>query len=131
MYNSHFIKKALSLRSSLSISKLAAKFNISTRTIQNWEQGKLPTGKRDKPNKTLDKSALIADVMGHPDSYQHERAERLGVSQMCIWHNLKKLGITYKKTLLHPKADKEKRLLFQQRIKEYQANNLDICYLLK
>lgn len=111
MYNSHFIKKALSLRSSLSISKLAAKFNISTRTIQNWEQGKLPTGKRDKPNKTLDKSALIADVMEHPDSYQHERAERLGVSQMCIWHNLKKLGITYKKNTAPSQSRRRKAFI--------------------
>lgn len=48
MYNLHFIKKVLELRKTLSIKKLAEKFDISTRTIQNWEQGKLPTGKRNK-----------------------------------------------------------------------------------
>ncbi len=42
MYNLHFIKKVLKLRKSLSINKLAEKFNISTRTIQNWEQGNYP-----------------------------------------------------------------------------------------
>lgn len=97
MYNLHFIKKVLFLRKSLSIRKVSEKYNISTRTIQNWEQGKLPGGKRNKPNTKLDKSLLIEDVKQYPDAYQYERAERLKVSQMCIWYNLKKLDITYKK----------------------------------
>jgi transposase len=97
MYNLYFIKKILSLRSSLSIRKIANQFNISTRTIQNWEQGKLPTGRRNKPNIKLDIAKLIEDVNLYPDSYQYERAARLKVSEKCIWYNLKKLGITYKK----------------------------------
>jgi transposase len=97
MYNLHFIKKVLLLRKSMSIRKLAEKYNISTRTIQNWEQGKLPSGKRDKPNTRLDKSELVEDVRQYPDAYQYERAQRLKVSQMCIWYNLKKLNISYKK----------------------------------
>lgn len=111
MYNSHFIKKVLKLRKSLSIKKLAEKFNLSTRTIQNWEQGKLPTGKRNKPNKTLDISLLLEDIKQYPDAYQYERAERLGVSQMCIWYNLRKLGITYKKNITTSQSRRRKAII--------------------
>jgi transposase len=57
----------------------------------------LPKGKRNKPNTKLDKNLLIEDVKQYSDSYQYERAKRLGVSESCIWYNLKKLGISYKK----------------------------------
>ena len=114
MYNSVFIKKVLSLRKSLSIRKVADKFNISTRTIQNWEQGKLPIGKRNKPNLSLDKSLLLDDVMQYPDAYQYERAERLKVSQMCIWYNLKKLGITYKKNTKASQSRRRKAILISE-----------------
>ena len=94
------------MRKSLTIRKLSEKYNISTRTIQNWEQGKLPLGKRNKSNAKLDKSLLIEDVRQYPDSYQYERAERLNVSQMCIWYNLRKLNISYKK---NSKSSQERR----------------------
>ncbi|MGG2141506.1 IS630 transposase-related protein [Symbiopectobacterium sp. RP] len=60
-----------------------------------------------------DKSELIKDVEPYPDAYQKERAERFGVCQKAIWHALKKLGLTYKKTLRHPKADESARQAFQ------------------
>ena len=34
-----------------------------------------------------------------------------------------------KKTLKHPKADEEKRLLFQQKINNYKAKGLNVCYI--
>jgi hypothetical protein len=37
--------------------------------------------------------------------------------------------VTYKKTLIHPKADEEKRLLFQDKLTRHRAHNLDIVYL--
>ena len=114
MYNLHFIKKVLKLRKSLSINKLAAKFNISTRTIQNWEQGKLPKGTRNRPNKKLDKELLIKDIEQYPDSYQYERAKRLGVSQMCIWYNLKKMSITYKKNSATSQSRRRKAIIISK-----------------
>lgn len=39
------------------------------------------------------------------------------------------MALLIKKTLKHPKADEEKRLLFQKKIEDYQAADLDICYL--
>ncbi len=97
MYSLQFIKKVLKQRNVLSIQKLSDKYDISTRTIQNWIQGKLPKGTRNKPNIKLSIAALIEDVKQYPDSYQYERAERLGVSEACVWSNLKKLNISYKK----------------------------------
>jgi len=44
----------------------------------------LPTGKRNKQNTKLDLLALEKDVENYPDSYQTERAERLGVKKSCI-----------------------------------------------
>ena len=104
MYSLQFIKKVLNQRNILSIQKLSDKYDISTRTIQNWIQGKLPKGKRNKPNTKLAIEALIEDVKQYPDSYQYERAERLGVSEACVWSNLKKLSISYKKNTTTPES---------------------------
>jgi transposase len=97
MYNMHFIKKVLSQRTELSIRKLAQKYDIGTSTIQNWIKGKFPQGTRNKGNSKLGINELTQDVIDYPDAYQSERAKRLGVSESCVWYNLKKLGITYKK----------------------------------
>ena len=56
------------------------------------------------------------DVIDNPDAYQYERAKRLEVSQAAVHFGLKRLGVTYKKTLEHPKADKEKRAIFLKKI---------------
>lgn len=97
MYNLTFIKKVLKLRKELSIRKVAKKYDISTRSIQDWEKGLLPKGTRKRNNTKLKIELLISDVKEYPDSYQYERAQRLGVSESCIWSNLKKLKISYKK----------------------------------
>lgn len=73
--------------------------------------------------------ALKKDIEEYPDSYQYERAERFGASQSGIYWALKRLDVTYKKTLIHPKIDEEKRLLFQNKLNTYQANGMDIVYL--
>ena len=49
--------------------------------------------------------ALSLDVKQYNDGYNYERADRLGVSTSCVRYALKRLGISYKKTLHHPKAD--------------------------
>lgn len=117
MYSSQFINKVLKQRDNLSIQKLSEKYDISTRTIQNWIQGKLPKGKRNKPNTKLDMNLLIEDVNQYPDSYQYERAARLGVSATCIWNNLKKLGISYKKNTNSPESRRRKALLVPEKDK--------------
>ena len=41
----------------------------------------------------------------------------------------KSLASVIKKTLKHPKADEEKRSLFQKKINEYHKSGLEVCYL--
>ena len=115
MYGLHFINKVLKQRKFLSIQKLAEKYSISTRTIQNWLQGKLPKGKRNKPNSKLNKDLLLDDIKQYPDAYQYERAERLWVSEACVWSNLKKLGITYKKNSKTPKSRRRKAIIVPEK----------------
>jgi hypothetical protein len=54
----------------------------------------------------------------YPDAYQFERAERLRVSEFCIWYALKKLNITYKKNSATSKGNLRKTLCFLRRDKE-------------
>lgn len=73
--------------------------------------------------------ALEEDVKIYPDAYQYERDARLGVSQRAIGYALKRLGVSYKKTLSHPKADENTRRVFQDKISAYQIDNKWIVYL--
>ena len=47
------------------------------------------------------------------------RGRAFKVSQAAVHFGLKRLGVTYKKTLEHTKADKEKRAMFLQKIEQY------------
>ncbi|WP_410519692.1 IS630 transposase-related protein [Candidatus Cyrtobacter comes] len=70
-----------------------------------------PQKTRNNPWKKLSKEALIRDILDHPDSH----AKRLGIIDSCIKYAIKRLGISYKKTLNHPKADPGRR--FVRRLK--------------
>ena len=59
---------------------------------------------------------LAFDVEIYPDADQDERAERFGVCQKTIGQALKKLNVTYKKALTHPKVNVGKRRDFQRQI---------------
>lgn len=81
-----------------SIRSLAQEFNLSTRTIQNWE--KQPERKIVKTRKgKIDMELLRQDVEQYPDHYQRERAERFNCTQRAIGIALKRLKITQKKRL--------------------------------
>ena len=58
---------------------------------------------------------LEEDVKNNPDAYQYERAKRLEVSQTAVHFGLKRMGVTYKKTLEHPKADKKSASYFYKK----------------
>ena len=60
----------------------------------------------------IDIKKLEEDVINNSDAYQYERAKRLEVSQAAVHFGLKRLRVTYKKTLEHPKANKEKSTMF-------------------
>ncbi|WP_322497808.1 IS630 transposase-related protein, partial [Candidatus Cyrtobacter comes] len=72
----------------------------------------------------LSKEALIRDILDHPDSH----AKRLGIIESCIKYAIKRLGIGYKKTLNHPKADPGKRSMFCQTLKRLEKACKSINY---
>ena len=63
---------------------------------------------------------LKKDIEEFPDDYQWEHAKRLNVTQPAIHYALKRLNISYKKTLKPPKACADKRMAFITRIKAYE-----------
>ena len=118
-YSHHFIIKVLKLKAEgFSYKFLSDKFDIAVRSIQNWKQGNLPTGSRNKSNLKLDIEKLKIDIQLHNDSYQYERAERLGVCKSSIGYNLKKLNITYKKNSNTSKSRRREAKIIQRKNQE-------------
>lgn len=99
MYALSFRQKLFSIKASegLTYEETAKRFGIGKTTLVRWHQRLEPLMNRDKSATKVDMSVLKQDIENHPDSYQHERAEQLKVSQAGIWYALKRLGITYKK----------------------------------
>ena len=69
----------------------------------------------------IDMAALAQDVSDYPDAYHYERAVRLVVSRSGICDAMKRIGITIKKTLTHPKASAA------ERIAAHEAAGKPIC----
>ena len=101
MYGISTVKKILSIKNkeNLSIRKTAQRFGLSTRTVYKWDKGIIGKGKRICKARKLDMEGLKEDVMKYPDLYQYERAEKFKVSQNCIYKALKRLKVSYKKSL--------------------------------
>ena len=57
--------------------------------------------------------ALGDDVNQYPDAYLAERAQRFGVSKNGFWQAIRRLNVSRKKTLHHPKTDERQRHEFQ------------------
>ncbi|WP_430358001.1 IS630 transposase-related protein [Symbiopectobacterium sp. RP] len=103
-YSIDFRRKVISTREEegLSIRETAKQFRIGPASVSHWINQIASKASTTRQRKS-DKSELIKDVEPYPDAYQKERAERFGVCQKAIWQALKKLGLTYKKTLLFTK----------------------------
>ena len=101
MYGISTIRKILLIKNKekLSIRKTAKRFGLSTRTVHKQDKGIISKGARICQARKLDMEGLKEDVNKHPDLYQYERAEKFKVSQNCIHKALKRLGVSYKKSL--------------------------------
>ena len=110
MYAISTIKKILFIkdREKLSIRKTAERFHLSSNTVFKWNKGLIPKSKRICQARKLDMEGLKEDVHKHPDLYQYERAEKFNVSQNCIHKGLKRLGVSYKKSLQTPRGKRRK-----------------------
>ena len=98
-YSSDFRRKVLSVREKegLTIAQVAKRFDVGIASVVRWVKNPTPKTSRNKPATKIDMVALARDVLEHPDSYQYERARRLGVSEKGVGHALRRMGITYKK----------------------------------
>lgn len=100
-YSLDFRKKVLKLKTEekLSYEETTKRFKIGKTTLVRWHRKLEPQTTRNKPATKINMEALKQDLNDYPDGYQHERANRLGVSQKGICEALKRLGVTYKKNL--------------------------------
>ena len=107
-YPAFYRKKVSAYRKkhNATIKETAEHFKIGTASVSRWVHKQEPAKTRvKKPTKITDK-ALLKDVKKYPDSFQYERAKRLGVSPTGINHALKRLKISYKK---NPATSKGRR----------------------
>ena len=129
-YSHDFRKKVLDIREreNLSIACVAERFNVGIASVVRWlkQIERKPQGFRKSK---LDLDQLRQDIFDYPDAYQAERAERFGVSRNSIRWGLKKLGVTYKKTLKHPKSNEDEGQKFQEKIDAYKAENRPLIYI--
>ena len=101
MYGISTIRKILFIKDKekMSIRKTAERFCLSPNTVFKWNKGIIPKNKRICKARKLDMEGLKDDIIKNPDLYQYERAEKFKVSQNCIHKGLKRLGVSYKKSL--------------------------------
>lgn len=130
-YSSDFRRKVLSVREQegLTISEVAARFCVGVASVVRWLKHPEPKRMRNKPATKIDMQALARDVKDFPDAYQYERAQRLGCSAQGIAHALRRLKVTYKKTLTHPKACGAARRIFQVLVALYKHQGRTIVYI--
>ena len=83
---------------------------ISRAAIFRWSKKIAAKKERNKPSQKIDQEALKRDIEEYPDSYSHERAERLGVSASGIRYAKKLLGVSYKKKLESSQSRSRKKI---------------------
>ena len=127
-YSLDFRKKVFAVKAKrdFTFEQTSQHFDVDRRTLFHWQQKMAPCLSRNKPATKLDMDALAKDVESAPDDYQWERARRLTVAERTIGYGLKRLGISYKKTLKHPKADEDARTNFQKKIGDYESEGRTI-----
>ncbi len=98
-YSIDFRRKVFEIKAKkgLTFEETSEQFGIGIRTLFRWQKRLEPITKRNKPATKIDMDALLRDVQDYPDDYQHERAQRFGVSVSAIGSALKRLGVTRKK----------------------------------
>lgn len=124
-YSIDFRRKVLFIKEKegLTFEETAKRFDIGVASIVRWSSRLEPCLTRNKPATKINMDALAKDVEMYPDAYQYERAERFNVSQRGIGNALKRLKISRKKNLEHPKGDSEKRQTFQAKLDDCMEKN--------
>ncbi len=113
----------------MSIRQAYTFYNISKTTLQRWLKNPSIKQTQDKPPSKIPNEALLKDVEQYPDDYMYERANRLGCSKSGIESALKRLGISQKKTLEHPKACPAKRAKYLSNLNDFITQRFAIVYM--
>jgi len=98
----------------LSFAETSLRFKIGKSSLVRWSLRLAPKMKRDKAPTKIDMEWLKKDIEMHPDSFYHERAERLGVSKTGIYWALKRLGISYKKKPSAPQSRRRTTVIISE-----------------
>jgi transposase len=131
-YSSDFRCRVLEYKekNNLTYKETASLFRVGISTLVRWGVGLEPKLTRNKQPTKIKTEALIEDVKSHPDAYQYERAQRLGVSKTGIFKALKRLKISYKKkTLSHPKENDDERKIFKEKMEAYKESGQLTVYI--
>lgn len=104
VYSLGFRQQVLKIREAegLSIEAVSIRFGVGKASVMRWLVEVEPKKTRNKPATKINMAHLQEDVTKYPDSFQYERAQRLGVSASGIRLALQRLKITYKKNLESP-----------------------------
>ena len=98
-YPLKFRKHVLKIRANekLTLQETSVRFKVGIASLVRWL--KRLEANQSKPRiRKLNMQALRQDIKDYPDAYLYERAARFGVAVNSIWHGLKKLDVTYKKS---------------------------------
>jgi transposase len=111
-YSRDFRRQVLAIRDkeNLSMALVAKHFGVSLKSVLRWSKNIEAKTTRHKPATKIDMEALKMDVKTYPDALQSERGQRLGVSEGCVFHALKRLGVSYKKNPQSPQSGQRKTL---------------------
>lgn len=97
-YSLDFRQQVLKIREQKGLSIEAVSI-VGKASVMRWLVNVEPKKTRNKPATKINMTHLQEDVTKYPDSFQYERAQRLGVSASGIRLALQRLKITYKKNL--------------------------------
>ena len=107
----------------------ATVFRVSRTTIWKWksrlnETGTLAPAKRKETWRKIEPKKLREYVAEHPDAYQYEIAAAFGVRLYAIQKELKRLGITRKKTTIYRERNESYRQAFVEKLKTISPEQL-------
>lgn len=105
-YSLDFRQKVFEVKDeeNLTFEQVSKRFKVGMRTLFRWNKRIEPKKTRNKPTVKIDMNKLKEDVKERPDDFQHERAERFGVSQWGMGLALRRLKVSYKKNVESPQS---------------------------
>ena len=108
-YSVDFRRHVLSIRKKegLTLEQTSQRFGVGRATLCLWLKRLEPDQSKPR-NRKIDLATLAEDVRDYPDAYLHERAARFGVVPNAIFEALRRLGVTYKKSISSSEGGRRK-----------------------